>query len=155
MRFLLISLIHFTSFSVISQESKTCSHTSTQFSCVKYIKNYDGDTITFKIPNVHPLIGENISVRIKGVDAPEIKTKNSCEKAKGRIAKNLIENLLKKAKEINLKNVARDKYFRILADVEVDGQDIKTLLIKNQLAYNYDGATKAKINWCQRIPANQ
>jgi hypothetical protein len=29
------------------------------------IRNYDADTITFDIPNVHPLIGDKISVRVR------------------------------------------------------------------------------------------
>lgn len=67
------------------------AHTHAQFSCVKYLKNYDGDTTTFEIPNVHPLIGQNISVRVRGIDTPEIRTKDKCEKDKGRIAKNLAQ----------------------------------------------------------------
>jgi micrococcal nuclease len=131
----------------------TCLHTKTNLNCVKYLRNYDGDTISFNISNVHPLIGENISVRVRGIDTPEIKTKNSCEKEMGRNAKKLAENLLKNAQRIDLVNVDRDKYFRILADVNIDGKDLKSVLIKNQLAYEYDGGTKKKLNWCQRVPA--
>src|SRR5688572_9894328 len=72
-----------------------CKHTKTEFRCVKYIKNYDADTVTFNIPDVHPLIGENISVRVNGIDTPEIKGKNDCEKMAARTAQRLIENLLK------------------------------------------------------------
>ena len=36
---------------------------------------YDGDTCMFTIPGVHPLFGEKISVRIAGIDTPEIKSK--------------------------------------------------------------------------------
>ena len=31
-----------------------CDHTDTRFNCVKYVSNYDGDTITIDIPNIHP-----------------------------------------------------------------------------------------------------
>ena len=43
-----------------------------------YVRNYDGDTITFNLQNLHPIIGEKISVRVNGIDTPEIK--GSCEK---------------------------------------------------------------------------
>ena len=37
----------------------------------------------------------------------------------------------------------RGKYFRILADVEVDGVDLGTLLVKEGLAKVYDGGKKS------------
>ncbi len=136
-------------------KDQTCIHSNNQFSCVKYLKNYDGDTITVKIPGVHPLIGENISVRVKGIDTPELKTKDQCEKEKGRIAKKLTENIMKKAKRIDLKNIERDKYFRILADVEYDGKDLKNTLLKNNIAHEYSGGSKPKLNWCERMPSSK
>jgi len=45
-----------------------------------YVRNYDGDTITFNLPNLHPIIGKNIRVRLNGIDTPEIKGK--CDKEK-------------------------------------------------------------------------
>ncbi len=126
-----------------------CNHDKSTFRCVKYLKNYDADTITFKIENVHPLIGEKINIRVKGVDTPEIRTKNSCEKSKARNAKKLVENLLKNANKIDLENIERGKYFRIVADVMIDGKSLTDYLLKNGLAYAYDGGTKKKMNWCQ------
>lgn len=132
-----------------------CHHTSTSFKCVKYIRNYDADTITFDIPDVHPLIGDKISVRVRHIDTPEIKGKLPCEKDTARIAKKLIENILKNAKRIDLENIDKDKYFRILADVIVDGKSLKDVLLKNNLAYDYEGKTKEKLNWCKRVPAQE
>lgn len=132
-----------------------CDHDATTFRCVNYVRNYDADTITFDIPGVHPLIGKNISVRVRHIDTPEIKGKLPCEKDAARTAKRLIENLLKNAKRIDLENVDKDKYFRILADVIVDGKPIKDILLKNNLAYAYEGETKQKLNWCNRTPASK
>ncbi|MGZ3768125.1 MAG: thermonuclease family protein [Bdellovibrio sp.] len=133
-----------------------CNHDDSTFRCVKIIKNYDGDTLTADIPNVPALIGKNISVRVLGIDTPEIKTKDSCEKEAGRIARNLVTATVKRAKNIELHNVQRDKYFRILADVIVDGQSLKYILLKNNLAYEYDGGTKKHLDWCKvlRRPAS-
>ncbi len=133
-----------------------CQHDANTFRCVKYLKNHDGDTVTFDIPNIHPLLGKKISVRVAHLDTAETKGKLPCEKEAARTAKRLTESLLKNAKQIDLANVQRDKYFRVLADVVVDGKSIKDLLLKNQLAYSYEGKTKQKIDWCKvmRMPAN-
>lgn len=138
-----------------SKAEPRCEHDKSTFRCVKYVRNYDADTITFDIPNVHPLIGDKISVRIRHIDTPEIKGRNPCEKETARTAKRLVENLLKRAKRIDLENVGKDKYFRILADVRIDGNLLSDSLLKNKLALAYEGGTKQKINWCDRLPAGR
>jgi micrococcal nuclease len=134
-------------FAVLANDS--CMHDSKSFKCVKYIRNYDADTVTFNIPDAHPLFGKNISVRVAGVDTPEIKTKNSCEKQKAREAKKFVTSLMRQAKRIDLVDVRRDKYFRILADIEFDGKSLSKLLLKNKLAYPYSGGTKEQKDWCK------
>ena len=71
------------------------------------------------------------------------------EKAKGRHAKKLVKALLKNAKRIDLENIERGKYFRIVADVLIDGKNLTHYLVKNGLGYPYDGGTKSKVNWCK------
>lgn len=136
----------------------TCQHDVKTFRCVEYIKNYDADTVTFNIPDVHPLLGHKISVRVSGLDTPEIKGKSPCEKDAAKTAQRLVENLLKNAKVINLENIDRDKYFRVLADVVIDGKSLTEILLKNKLAYSYHGETKQQVNWCEfgktRVPAS-
>jgi micrococcal nuclease len=56
----------------------------------------------------------------------------------------LVNSLLKNAKVIELKNMKRGKYFRIVADVYYDGKNLAEILIKNKLAVKYDGGTKTK-----------
>jgi endonuclease YncB( thermonuclease family) len=130
------------------KESVDCLHTINTFRCVDYVSNYDGDTIRFNIHDVHPLIGKNISVRVMGVDTPEKNGKLPCEKEKARIAQRFVENMLKNAKKIELRDIGKDKYFRVLAKVNVDGKDLGDLLIKNKLALPYGGGTKTRTNWC-------
>lgn len=128
--------------------ANNCTHDAKTFRCVKYLKNHDGDTITFEIPGVHPLLGHKISVRVNGLDTPEIRGKLPCEKQAARAAKQLMENILKNAKVIDIENPSRDKYFRILGDVIVDGKSLSQILLKNKLAYVYNGQMKRKIDWC-------
>lgn len=125
-----------------------CNHDGKNFRCVKYLKNYDGDTVTFNIPDVHPLLGKKIPIRVAGVDTPELKTTNQCEKFKARIAKKLVQAELKHAKNINLTSCKRGKYFRLVCDIEYDGKNLKDILFKNALAYPYDGGTKKTVDWC-------
>lgn len=108
-----------------------CAHDAKTFRCVKYLKNYDGDTITVDIPDTHPLIGKNISVRVNGIDTPEKTGKKPCEKERAREAQKLTASLLKPALNIELRNLDRDKYFRILADVFFDNKPLSETLIKN------------------------
>jgi len=118
------------------------------FKNVQYVSNYDGDSITFNIPNTPAIVGKNMVIRLRGIDTPELR-KKSCptEKEKAKAAKQLVYSLLKEARVINLHRLARGKYFRILADVEFDGQDLATALLKQDLAVSYSGGKK-EYNWC-------
>ena len=113
-----------------------------------YVRNYDGDTITFNLPDLHPIIGEKISVRVNGIDTPEIK--GNCEKEKydAQHAKEMVAEILKDAEQITLKNMERGKYFRIAADVLVDGEDLGDMLVEAGVAVSYDGGKKSH-KWCK------
>jgi endonuclease YncB( thermonuclease family) len=119
-----------------------------EFKNVKYISNYDGDTIRVNIPYVHPLLGNNISIRVNGIDTPEIKGKCLKEKTLAKEAKNVVRDKLVTADSINLVHTKRGKYFRIVADVIVDGCSLSEMLINKGLAVPYDGGTKTH-NWCE------
>jgi len=126
-----------------------CVHTPTEFRCVTYVNAYDGDTITVNIEKVHPLLGKRISVRVRGIDTPEMRGEAPCEKERALEAREVVRGLLKDSKDIRLVNVGRDKYFRILADVVVDKKSLKDELLKRKLAYLYEGGTKEKRSWCK------
>lgn len=118
------------------------------FSSVEVLSVYDGDTFRVNIPNAHPLIGENIGIRIRNVDTAELRTKDPCEKKAAVEAKNMAHARLSGASRIELRNVSRGKYFRIVADVYYDGKSLGAELIEAGLAYAYDGGTKPEIDWC-------
>ena len=115
---------------------KSCEHDENNLRCVKYVRNYDADTVTFNIPKVHPLLGKKVNIRVSGVDTPEIRTKNKCEKEKARNAKKLVANLFKHAKRIDLENIKRGKYFRIVADVIIDGKSLTYYLTVTKVKSN-------------------
>ena len=117
----------------------------------KYLSNYDGDTFRVDIPDVHPIIGQNIPIRLRGVDTPEILGKCDEEKALAIKARDFVRDLLANAESIILQNIGRDDFFRILADVSVDGVDLSRTLIQNKLGRFYDGGKKE--SWCDSRPA--
>ena len=131
--------------------TENCLHSKKQISCVKYLYNYDGDTITFNINGVHPIIGEKISIRLAGVDTPELNSKksDSCEIEFAKKAKNFVADILNKSNRIDLTNIKRGKYFRIVADVLVDGKSLSKMLLINNLGIPYHGKSKKMINWCK------
>ena len=133
---------------ILAMRKPNCKHDDNTFRCVKYVRNYDGDTITFDIPNVHPLLGKNAKVRVYGIDSPEIHTHDKCEGKKSLQAKKMVHNILRKASLINLKNCKRGKYFRLVCDVEANGKSLSKYLLKYHLAYPYFGGTKKRIDWC-------
>ena len=53
---------------------------------------------------------------------------------------------LDNAKEIKLTKLQRGKYFRVIADVYVDGVSLEQELLENELAYKYSGR---KSSWCK------
>ena len=111
--------------------------------CGQVIKVYDGDTITIasKMPyDASPLY--RFSVRLNGIDTPEIKGKTEDEKSMALEARNKLSELIMN-KQVFLKNVSSEKYGRILADVYLDDTiHINQWLIDNRYAVKYDGGTK-------------
>lgn len=90
----------------------------------RLIRVYDGDTFICDIDELSPLIGKNIRVRLKNINTPEIRDKDESLRAAALAEKERLERLLNGAKVIELRNIERCKYFRIQADVFVDGENI-------------------------------
>ncbi len=54
-------------------------------------------------------------------------------------ARDMVTDILKDAEQITLKNMERGKYFRIAADVIVDGENLADILVESGMAVRYDG----------------
>lgn len=133
---------------------KNCRHTSDTFRCVKFIKNYDGDTLTVSIPGQHGLFGKEVSVRLNGIDTAEKRTQDQCELSLALIARDYLRYRILKSVSgtIELRNIQRGKYFRVLAEVWVNGRNINEAMVENGLAVEYFGDTKPKVDWCLFSP---
>jgi len=114
----------------------------------KVISVYDGDTFRVNIDSLPPIVGKNIPIRVNGVDTPEIRGKCQYEKDLALEARDFVRAKLSNAKEIKLTNLQRGKYFRVVANVVVDGVSLEQELLDNELAYEYSGGKK--LSWCKQ-----
>jgi micrococcal nuclease len=108
------------------------------------LKVVDGDTIDAEID-----LGFDIKVkkrvRFMGINAPESRTKDLEEKAKGLAAKDRVKQLLEGCKNITLKSHGVGKFGRCLGELHldtIDGQEKLTLVNLNELLINEGHATK-------------
>ena len=117
---------------------------SQNFNKVELASVYDGDTFHVHLSCKYGVFCKTIPIRVRGVDCPEIKGGSAETKALAKQAKAFTKNFLKSGK-ILLRNCGRDKYFRLLCDVRVNGQSLGEELIKAGHAIPYDGGTKENI----------
>jgi endonuclease YncB( thermonuclease family) len=129
------------------------------------ISVYDGDTIKTSFTLPPPL--DKVSIRIYGIDTPEMPAKSYFVTGKlGRAkcikeallaleAKYYVQNLVKQGgNTIHVLSPSWDKYGgRVLGDVYVVGSSGERINIANALIFNgyaveYYGKTKTK-NWCE------
>ena len=122
------------------------AHSQENVSVTKVISVYDGDTFRVDIDELSDIVGKNIAIRILGIDTPEIKGQCEKEKQLAIKARDFTRHYLTNASSIQLSNLKRDKYFRLLADVYVDGKSLAAALLANNLAVRYSGNKKS--SWC-------
>lgn len=119
----------------------------------KYVyvcKIYDGDTFTIatKLPWEKSKL-YRFSVRVKGIDCPELRTKNENEKYVALKAKEYLTRMLRSSNNIvKLDNIIYDKYGRLCSDVYINEINYKERIIEQRLAVSYDGGCKVSpLNW--------
>jgi len=112
-----------------------------QISKCKVIKVYDGDTVTVAAFLKGQKQCYRFSVRLRGIDSPEIKSHNPVEKLAAINSRDkLSERILNKI--IYLENIGTEKYGRLLADVMFKGENMNKWMLDNNLAVEYDGGKK-------------
>lgn len=122
------------------------------------VRVYDGDTFFVNIPSAPAVFGENLGVRIRHIDTPEVRSHCATDAAKeherqlAEKAKLQLTATLQGASTIELRNTGRDKYFRLLADVYADGVNVADQLKAEGLAVAYEGDAKA--GWCLSPPTS-
>ena len=109
----------------------------------KVIKVYDGDTITIasKLPGLYNSPIYKFSVRLNGIDTPEMRTKDEDEKEIATLARDALSEKIM-GKEIRLENIKTEKYGRVLCDIYLGESHLNQWLIDDKYALPYDGGTK-------------
>lgn len=120
-------------------QAKTYYNNITDFEIVKV---RDGDTFVINVKNIPDVLGEELAVRIRGIDTPELNDKREEIKKISIQAKEELEKLLYSGEKVVLYDLGRDKYFRLLASVKVGDIDVAEYMIERGLAKRYDGKAK-------------
>jgi endonuclease YncB( thermonuclease family) len=127
---------------------------------VRVVDIYDGDTLTVVIPCFGGFY--KFSVRMGGIDTCEIRSKLKANKDKAYAARDrVIQCITKNERKLMTKKEIQqlldsnvylvwaqckefDKYGRLLANIYVEqgGETLSDILIREKLAYAYEGDTK-------------
>ena len=106
----------------------------------------DGDTF---VAEAHLWPGQDlrINVRIRGIDAPEMKSRCQMERILARQARDMLEELVDE-RPVVISNIAGAKYYgRVLADVHSEtGEALGPALLSLELVRAYAGGRRK--GWC-------
>ena len=109
----------------------------------------DGDTVVIAAPFLPAPLKPELAVRIYGVDTPEKGFRAQCpsEDARGKAATEFTKSAVAKSLKRQVTLYGWDKFGgRVLGDIILDGQSLRTGLIQNGFAREYFG--DAKQSWC-------
>ncbi len=112
----------------------------------RVVKVHDGDSFSVEAL-VWPGTVVSVSIRVRGVDAPELRSKCPYERRLAMRARQELAGRLA-AERISLSNIGGDKYYgRVLADVQLeDGTDLASALLESRSVRPYQG--KRRQGWC-------
>ncbi len=125
---------------------------------VTAISVIDGDTLKARLkPDSVGFSGDEknntISIRVAGVDTPELRDENPTMQTLAILARTVVENAVNQARHIRIEKVGGDKYYnRIVCNVYADGKSIAETLLEYPainingadmpIAVKYDGKSK-------------
>lgn len=106
----------------------------------------DGDTVAVEA-HIWPGQTLRVSVRIRGVDAPELRGRCAAERRAAQRSRTALIGLVGTGR-VRLVDISGDKYFgRVIADLVLpDGRHASATLLGEGLARAYAGA--ARRSWC-------
>ena len=115
---------------------------------VDVVRVIDGDTV---VVDAHPWPGVTIrtSVRVDGVDTPELRGRCPEERAAAERALQAVIRILSRAAAVTVIDPRDGTYAgRVVARVEVDGTPLTATLIAGGYGRPYDGRTRRQ-PWCE------
>lgn len=128
----------------------SCSEFMPKFQRAKCIRCYDGDTIT--LGTVIEGYGRTrFTCRLMGIDTPELRSKDPCEKELACIARDVVRGILLH-RLVNVTIVGMDKYGRLLVNLSTDKhEDVSRYILSQGLGIAYTGGRKETVNWSQKL----
>lgn len=119
----------------------------------RVLKVHDGDTLQV-MAHIWPGHDVRVHVRIKGINAPELKSKCKRERRLALRARSHLQKLVSD-RRVQLKQVTHGKYYgRVLAQVSGNNRvDIKTAMLESGHARAYRG--RKRNSWCGENQAAQ
>lgn len=108
----------------------------------RVLRVVDGDTFVAEAL-VWPGHAVTVSVRVRGIDAPEIRSRCAAERAAAKKARAMLDRLLGDG-PVTVSNIGGDKYYgRVLADVTTaGGEDVGPAMLRLGAARAYGGKTR-------------
>ena len=109
----------------------------------------DGDTFEAKV-HLWPGLDVTTRVRLRGIDAPELKARCAEERSKAEAARNALKAMLDQG-EVGVMRVTLDKYGgRVVADASTHATpNVSTALLNAGLARPYSGGRRQ--SWCAEL----
>ena len=108
------------------------------------VRVIDGDTVMVE---AHPWPDQSVrvSVRLRGIDAPELRSKCALFRAAALKAKETLADIMSPGDMVELRNISGGKYYgRVVADLSHADRDMGRMLIQTGLAVRYDGGKRAR-----------
>lgn len=109
-------------------------------------KIIDGDTVELEVDFLPIELGKYIRLRIYGIDTPELHGQCIDEVEKAKKAKKFLADFIKAGKKVTIILKGKDKYFRLLGDIMIDGKLASSIMIESKHAIEYKGTSKK--DWC-------
>lgn len=114
---------------------------------VEVLSVYDGDTMRV-VASVWPGMTAESSVRVDGVDTPELRARCPEERDAALAARDAVRELVAGAAAVEITDPFHGRYAgRVVAGVLIDGEPLADMLIARGLGRPYDGGTRA--SWCE------
>ncbi|MFL6790626.1 MAG: thermonuclease family protein [Bradyrhizobium sp.] len=115
---------------------------------VDVIRTIDGDTFEARV-HLSPGLDMTTRVRLRGIDAPELKAACAQESRMAEAASNALRDLLAQG-DVAIYNIGPDKYYgRVVAEVTTKRVDnVSTALIAAGHARSYNGGRRS--GWCAK-----
>ena len=106
----------------------------------------DGDTLDVTV-QLWPGLSQRVSVRISGIDAPELKGATQCERDLAQQARTFVVDALLKAVVVRIADIKPDKFAgRVDAVVYVGDASLGDVLLLAGFAKPYTGGKR--LPWC-------